>query len=67
MAKIRIRFILSSGNVETSFSCDSLKWVRHLAMLSLKDLLERGRGSRPPTTWRSTTTEPHILAPRYFC
>ena len=31
MARNRIRFTISSGNVETAQSCDCLKWIRHLA------------------------------------
>jgi len=36
VAKIRIRFTISSGNVETAHSFDCLKWIRQLAGKKLK-------------------------------
>jgi len=36
MSKIRIRFTITSGNLETAHSCDCYKWIRHLATNKLK-------------------------------
>ncbi len=51
MAKNRIRFTISSGNVETAFSCDCLKWIRHLAgkKLKLDELKSVHNGKFPPS------------------
>ena len=51
MAKNRIRFTISSGNVETAFSCDCLKWIRHLAGKKLKvdELKSIYNGKFPPS------------------
>ena len=51
MAKTRIRFTISSGNVETAFSCDCLKWIRHLAGKGLKvdELKAIYNGKFPPS------------------
>lgn len=51
MAKQRIRFTISSGNVETSFSCDCFKWIHHLAMKKLKvdELKAVYNGKFPPS------------------
>ncbi len=51
MAKNRIRFTISSGNVETAFSCDCLKWIRHLAGKKLKidELKSVYNGKFPPS------------------
>ena len=51
MAKDRIRFTISSGNVETAFSCDCLKWIRHLAGKKLKvdELRSIYNGKFPPS------------------
>ncbi len=51
MAKNRIRFTISSGNVETAFSCDCLKWFRHLAGKKLKtdELRSIYNGKFPPS------------------
>lgn len=41
MSKNRIRFTITSGNLETAHSCDCHKWIRHLAANGIKtdDLL----------------------------
>lgn len=51
MARNRIRFTISSGNVEVSFSCDCLKWIRHLAEKKLKvdELKAVYSGKFPPS------------------
>lgn len=51
MARTRIRFTISSGNVEISFSCDCLKWIRHLAGKGLKvdELKAVYNGKFPPS------------------
>lgn len=51
VAKNRIRFTISSGNVETAFSCDCLKWIRHLAAKKLKldELRSIYNGKFPPS------------------
>ncbi|SNB45231.1 hypothetical protein [Geobacter sp. DSM 9736] len=51
MAKNRIRFTISSGNVETAHSCDCLKWIRHLAgkQLKLDELKSVYNGKFPPS------------------
>jgi len=51
VAKDRIRFTISSGNVETAFSCDCLKWIRHLAGKKLKvdELRSIYNGKFPPS------------------
>lgn len=36
MSKYRIRFTLTSGNLETAHSCDCQKWIRHLATNRVK-------------------------------
>jgi hypothetical protein len=36
VAKERIRFIITSGNLETSCSVDCQKWIRHLAASGVK-------------------------------
>lgn len=36
MAKNRIKFKITSGNLETAHSCDCYKWIHRLAMNSLK-------------------------------
>lgn len=47
MAKEKIRFIITSGNLETSCSVDCQKWIRHLATNGVKtadlQLLYNGR------------------------
>ena len=35
-AKTRIKFKITSGNLETAHSCDCYKWIRHLAANGLK-------------------------------
>ncbi len=51
MANNRIRFTISSGNIETAFSCDCLKWIRHLAgkKLKLDELRNVHNGKFPPS------------------
>lgn len=51
MARNRIRFTISSGNVETSFSCDCFKWIHHLAVKKLKvdELKAVYSGKFPPS------------------
>lgn len=36
MSKNRIRFTITSGNLETAHSCDCHKWIRHLAANGIK-------------------------------
>lgn len=36
MSKNRIRFTITSGNLETAHSCDCHKWIRHLAANRVK-------------------------------
>ena len=36
MAKEKIRFTITSANLETAYSCDCQKWIRHLAAHGLK-------------------------------
>lgn len=36
MAKFKIRFTITSGNLETAHSCDCQKWIRHLATSKVK-------------------------------
>jgi hypothetical protein len=36
MSKYKIRFTLTSGNLETAHSCDCQKWIRHLASNKVK-------------------------------
>lgn len=49
MAKIRIRFTITSGNLETAHNCDCYKWIRHLAESRVKidDLLTLQNGRFP--------------------
>jgi hypothetical protein len=49
MANIRIRFTITSGNLETAHQCDCQKWIRHLAANGLKtdDLLSLYNGRLP--------------------
>ena len=49
MSKIRIRFKITSGNLETAHSCDCYKWIRHLASNKVKtdDLLSLFNGKFP--------------------
>lgn len=36
MSKSRIKFKITSGNLETAHTCDCQKWIRHLALNGLK-------------------------------
>lgn len=36
MAKDKIRFTITSADLETAYSCDCQKWIRHLAARGLK-------------------------------
>jgi hypothetical protein len=36
MSKYKVRFTLTSGNLETAHSCDCQKWIRHLATNKVK-------------------------------
>ncbi|GAM09130.1 hypothetical protein OR1_01404 [Geobacter sp. OR-1] len=36
MSKHKIRFTITSGNIETAHSCDCQKWIRHLATNKIK-------------------------------
>jgi len=49
VAKTRIRFTITSGNLETAFNCDCYKWIRHLATNRVKtdDLLTMFNGRFP--------------------
>lgn len=49
MSKNRIRFKITSGNLETAHSCDCHKWIRHLAANNIKseDLLALFNGRFP--------------------
>lgn len=51
MAKIRIRFTIASGNLQTAHSSDSLSWFRHLAGKRLKvdELRSIYNGKFPPS------------------
>ena len=49
MAKERIRFTITSADLQTAYSCDCQKWIRHLAGNNLKtDDLHRLLGGRLP-------------------
>ena len=49
MAKEKIRFTITSADLETAYSCDCQKWIRHLAANGLKtDDLHRLIGGRFP-------------------
>lgn len=49
MSTKRIRFTITSGNLETAHTCDCHKWIRHLAANRLKgdDLLSLYNGKMP--------------------
>jgi hypothetical protein len=49
VSKNRIRFKITSGNLETAHSCDCYKWMRHLAANNVKtdDLLKLFNGRFP--------------------
>ena len=49
MSKNRIRFTITSGDLETIHSCDCLKWIRHLAANKIKtdDLMALFNGKFP--------------------
>lgn len=49
MSNNRIRFTITSGNLETAHTCDCHKWVRHLAANGIKtdDLLTLYSGRLP--------------------
>jgi hypothetical protein len=49
VSKIRIRFKITSGNLETAHSCDCYKWIRHLAenRVKIDDLLTMFNGRFP--------------------
>ncbi|KAF0218947.1 MAG: hypothetical protein FD174_2463 [Geobacteraceae bacterium] len=49
MSKIRIKFKITSGDLETAHSCDCQKWIRHLAVNKIKtdDLLSLFNGKFP--------------------
>jgi hypothetical protein len=49
VSRNRIRFNITSGNLETGHSCDCHKWIRHLAAHRLKadDLLALYNGKFP--------------------
>ena len=50
MAKEKIRCTITSADLETAYSCDCQKWIRHLAANRLKtDDLYRLIGGRFPT------------------
>ena len=36
MSKLRIRFTITSGNLETAHNCDCQKWIRHIAANRVK-------------------------------
>lgn len=36
MSKLKVRFTITSGNLETAHSCDCQKWIRHLAANKVK-------------------------------
>ena len=36
MSKSRIKFKITSGNLETAHTCDCQKWIRHLALNEIK-------------------------------
>lgn len=49
MAKEKIRFTITSADLQTAYSCDCQKWLRHLAANDLKtDDLHRLLGGRLP-------------------
>ncbi len=49
MAKEKIRFTITSADLQTAYSCDCQKWIRHLASNGLKtDDLHRLFGGRFP-------------------
>jgi len=50
MAKIRIRFTITSGNLETAYNCDCQKWISHIAANRVKsgELLTLFNGKFPP-------------------
>lgn len=49
VSKLRIRFTITSGNLESAHICDCQKWIRHLAVNRLKtdDLLALMNGKAP--------------------
>lgn len=49
MSKYKIRFTITSGNLETAHSCDCQKWIRHLATnkVKLDDLIALLNGKFP--------------------
>ncbi len=49
VSRDRIRFTITSADLETSFSCDCQKWIRHLAANKVKtdDLLRLFSGKFP--------------------
>jgi hypothetical protein len=49
VSKNRIKFKITSGNLETAYSCDCHKWIRHLAANNIKtdDLLKLFTGRFP--------------------
>src|ERR1039457_4833277 len=49
VAKDKIRFAITSADLETAYSCDCQKWIRHLAANGLKtdDLHRMIRGKFP--------------------
>ena len=50
MAKEKIRCTITSADLETAYSCDCQKWIRHLAAHRLKtEDLHRLMGGRFPT------------------
>lgn len=49
MAKEKIRFTITSADLQTAFDCDCQKWIRHLATNGLKtDELQRLYSGRFP-------------------
>jgi hypothetical protein len=50
VAKEKIRFTITSADLETAYSCDCQKWIRHLAAHELKtDDLQRLISGKFPT------------------
>jgi hypothetical protein len=49
VAKLRIRFKITSGNLETAHSCDCYKWIHHLAAnrVKVEDLRALFNGKMP--------------------
>jgi len=49
VSKNRIRFTITSGNLETAYNCDCHKWIRHIAANRVKsdDLLTLFNGRFP--------------------